>query len=347
MNKESIKQLINAHGWLGLIISGVLFVVFFAGSISFFRPEIMAWSMQPHFEVNKGQQAPVSEILASALANRNYDAKEHLTLIFPRDDNPYYRAYIDIKDRPVEPHYDALTIDPVTAKIIYEGDKFELADFLYLMHINLHIPFGSYVVGFVALFFFFALISGVFIHARKLLRNFFQYRNGDHKRSQLLDMHNVVGVMSLPFTIMYALTGLIFNLVIIYQASFAMILYQGDQDKLVQDAGYVLIAPEWQDKPSPMTDIDNIIDATTEKYGVAPRVVTFYNYGDAGSVMQIRGVDAHEFGSQFNVSYSTVDGSLLRSQDKFNPNIFQQGLNSLSKLHFGDYAGIDLRIIYF
>lgn len=40
MNKDFLKRLTEAHSWLGLIISGLLFVIFFAGSISLFRHEI-------------------------------------------------------------------------------------------------------------------------------------------------------------------------------------------------------------------------------------------------------------------------------------------------------------------
>ncbi len=45
MNKEFLKGITEAHSWLGLIISGLLFVVFFAGAIALFRAEITQWSM--------------------------------------------------------------------------------------------------------------------------------------------------------------------------------------------------------------------------------------------------------------------------------------------------------------
>jgi len=346
MNKEFIKRLTLAHGWLGLVFSGLLFIIFFAGSIALFRQEINLWSMQPHFPVTSGQDIGVNEVLKTALADRDYDSQEHITLILPSQDSHYYKAYIDIKDREQEPHYDELLIDPVTGVIVNEGYKFDLADFIYRLHYNLNIPSGKYVLGFVTLFFLFALISGIFIHARKLVSNFFQYRGEKHKRSQLLDMHNVVGVISLPFTIMYAISGLIFNLVIIYQVAFALTVYKGDGEALLKDAGFTTIAPEWLDKPVNHVDIDKLIAKVSHEYQVAPRMLTIYNYGDESAVIQFRSQDTSEITTLYNVAYSLVDEGVMMKSDNDNPNTLTVGMGVLRKLHYGNYASIDLRFVY-
>jgi len=335
MNKESIKRLTLAHGWLGLVFSGLLFIIFFAGSIALFRQEITLWSMQPHFPVTSGENIGVNKVLKTALADRDYDANEHITLILPSTDSHYYKAYVDIKDREKEPHYDELLIDPVTGKIVSEGYKFDLADFIYRLHYNLNIPSGKYVLGFVTLFFLFALISGIFIHARKLVSNFFQYRGEKHKRSQLLDMHNVVGVISLPFTIMYAISGLIFNLVIIYQVAFALTVYKGDGEALLKDAGFTVIAPEWLDKPVDHVDIDKLIAKVSDEYQVAPRMLTIYNYGDESAVIQLRSQDTSELTTTYNVAYSLVDERVIMKSDNDHPNSLTIGTGVLRKLHYG------------
>jgi uncharacterized iron-regulated membrane protein len=346
MNKEFVKRLTLAHGWIGLVFSGLLFIIFFAGSIALFRQEITLWSMQPHFPITSGENIGVNKVLDSALADRNYDPKEHITLLLPSADSYYYKAYIDIKDREQEPHYDELLIDPVTGEIVNEGNKFDLADFIYRLHYNLNIPFGKYVLGFVTLFFLFALISGIFIHARKFISNFFKYRGAKHKRSQLLDMHNVVGVISLPFTIMYAISGLIFNLLIIYQISIALVLYNGDGEALLKDAGIESIEPEWQDKPIEHIDIDKLITKVTKEYQVAPRMLTIYNYGDKSAVIQFRAQDTDELTTMYNVAYSLNDEHVTMKIDNSNPNTVRIGVSVLRKLHYGNYAGLDLRVMY-
>jgi len=347
MKKSFLKNLTEAHSWIGLVISGLLFVVFFAGSISLFRGEIHQWSMQPHFEVSNQERLPLSSIMDRAIEDTDFDAKEHLTIVMPSKHNPYYYAYIDVHHEPGEEEFVGVVIDPVSGDKIADHHDFTLAEFIYDLHINLNIPAGSYVIGFVALFFFFALISGIFIHARKLINNFFKYRSEDKPRSKLLDMHNVVGVMSLPYTIMYAISGLIFNLVIIYQIAFALVLYKGDQQALLDDAGYKLVAPEWKDKTWQQANIETLYQRTIDKYETPPRLVRVYNYGDESAVLHFFGAEASSLTKSYEVTYNLKDDSVLFSKDADNPNNLVTGLYVISKLHFGDFAGFDLRILYF
>jgi len=346
MDKQFLKRITDAHSWLGLIISGLLFIIFFAGSISLFRDEINQWTFQPHYEIAQGEKLAISEVMEKAISGRKFDAKEHLTLISPSEHLPYYTVYVDVEHGPGEEDYVGFFMDPVSGKEIAPPSDYFLSSFIYQLHVNLNIPNGKYIIGFVTLFFFFAVISGVFIHARKIFINFFKYRTKQQKRSQLLDMHNVVGVMSLPFTVMYAISGLIFNLVIIYQIAFAVVLYKGDQQALLDDAGYQTVEPKWVDKAWQTPNIDYLY-AQTEKYKAVPRMIRMYNYGDENAVMHMYGQIKNDFAQQYEVAYNLKDNSTFLVKDSVDPNTLVQGLYVISRLHFGDYAGVDLRIIYF
>jgi len=260
---------------------------------------------------------------------------------------PYYRAYVDIEHQPGEKDYVGFLIDPISGKKVGDPGDFYLADYIYNLHTDLNIPAGKYVIGFVTLFFFFALISGIFIHARKLINNFFKYRSQDKPRSKLLDMHNIVGVMSLPFTVMYAISGLIFNLVMIYQIAFALVLYKGDQQALLDDAGYQAVMSEWTDKPWQTPQIDKLLHQTTEKYGYSPRMVQISNYGDESALMHLYGNEHKSLSDKYEVVYRLKDNSVYLNKDHSNPNTLVNGLYVITKLHFGDFAGFDLRILYF
>jgi uncharacterized iron-regulated membrane protein len=347
MSREFLKRLTEAHSWLGLIISGAIFVVFFAGSISLFRDEIEQWSMQPHLAISEGEKLPISQIVERAIEGVPFDPKEHLTLITPIDNRPYYEAYVDVHHEAGEEDHVHFFIDPNTGEKFGNIDGFKLADFIYDLHTDLNIPAGTYVVGFITLFLFFAVVSGVFIHARKLVNNFFQYRSENNPRSKLLDIHNVVGVMSLPFTLMYAFSGLIFNLVIIYQIAFAVFLYQGDKQALLNDGGYNIVKVEWQNKAWETPDIDGMYNEITEKYQKAPRIVRIYNYGDESAVMHVFVTEKNSLTENYEIAYNLTDRSINFVRDADNPNVLRQGLYVITKLHFGDYAGVDLRILYF
>lgn len=350
MNKQFLKRLTEAHSWLGLTISGLLFIVFFMGSISLFRSEIYLWSVLPHHTPAQGEVLSPSEIMALAIKDVEFNAREHLTLVSPTSEMPFYKVYVDIvlpKGATTDIDYVSLLMDPVSGEVVANIDDFYLADFIYQLHYDLNIPNGSYIIGFVTLFFCFALISGVFIHARKLFKQFFLYRTQEGKRDQLLTMHNLIGVMTLPFTLMYAITGLIFNLVIIYQIAFALVLYKGDQQALLSDAGYTQHTPEWLNIPlDTAAEVDATVRGFIEDFGQAPRVLRAYNYGDSSALIHLFGSETDKFVSPVEQVFELKDGNPLFSRTPESTNTVTTGQKVLETLHFGDYAGMDLRLIY-
>ena len=78
------------------------------------------------------------------------------------------------------------------------------------MHYSLHLDWkdlGYWIVGLAALVMLAALVSGVVIH-RKIFREFFTFRPGKHTQRSTLDLHNLTGVVALPFHFFFALSGL-------------------------------------------------------------------------------------------------------------------------------------------
>lgn len=352
MSKDFLKRLTEAHSWLGLIISGLLFIVFFAGSISLFRDEINQWAFQPHLPISQAinaekQMLPVSKVIEIATEGLDLKKDGRISVSQPRHLVPYFRIYIDVVRKPNAPRRVSFLIDAYSGEKFENPINFQLSQFIYDLHIDLNIPAGEYIIGFVTLFFFFALVSGIFIHARKLIGNFFKYRNENQPRSKLLDMHNVVGVMSLPFTLMYAISGLIFNLVIIYQIAFAVFLYQGDQAALLSDAGVQQISEEWQGKPLVMNTIDGFYQQAVEKYNDTPSTMQIYNYGDESAVVRFFVRPVNSLTQVNEITYYMKDGSIHSQFNAENGNTLREGLRVFSTLHFADFAGVDLRILYF
>jgi len=160
-------------------------------------------------------------------------------------------------------------------------------------------------------------------------------------------MHNVIGVMSLPLTLMYAFSGLVFNLAIIYQIAFAVVLYQGDQQALLDDGGYKQVTAKWTGKPWQNPEIDRLYQEATVKYEKIPRVIRAYNYGDENAVIHFFITEPISMTKNYEVAYNLKDNTTYLKRDLDNPNSLRQGLYVISKLHFGNYAGFDLRVLYF
>lgn len=363
---SAIKNIITAHGWLGVTFSILLFVVFWAGSLSLFRAEIEQWAELPHYPVSfEGEDKSLSELITPQIIRYDVNLDKPLRVFLSNDDNFSYRLNIElsapknnrskeklsnsnkVSEKPIRGERLRLKIDPKTGLARESKPDFELIDFIYELHYNLQLSrFGLYLIGVVTLFLLFALLSGVFVHAKKITHYFFSHRI--HKvRTQLLDMHNVVGIMSLPFTLMYALTGLVFNLIIVYQIAFVVFIYQGDQEAMLNDAGFgQFTIPTKIGVSQDMSAIDKVLAQTEQQYGQA-RFLRLYNYGDETAVMQVQGGGHANFEPRYQLYIRIHDGVVLKETGVETLNAFKEGRRVLSSLHFGDFAGFDLRVLYF
>lgn len=358
MNNNILKSLTNAHAWIGLIISIVLFIVFFAGAISLFKDNILAWEKLPAYHQ---KNMPVNVIDADydkaiEQISNSYDVYvDHLFYLYPPSEHsPFIEAYfaknIDGLD-PVtgEDHTDVyLTLDPTTGEILGEAGKFNYGNFVYQLHYNLGLGrAGLYFVGLITLFFFVAVLSGLVIHWRKLFKNFFQYRKEGNK-NKWLDAHNLIGTMGLPFHVMYAFTGLVFNLLIIYQISYALILYQGDQDKLLTAAGANQPHLELTNIATPVTGINELKQIAMQKMGgIEPERIAIDHFGDENAVAIFSGSRKDKFATNAEVHYRIKDREeVYVTLDNYD-NAVRSGLTIIARLHFGDFAGYGLRIVFF
>ncbi|MFT5815496.1 MAG: putative iron-regulated membrane protein [Psychroserpens sp.] len=348
MNKDSLKALTNAHAWVGLVISTILFIIFFAGSISLFRDDINAWELNPHFAVHEQSDKFSFDSLINEVAQEyNINTHGYFILSMPTAEQPLANLYFEEKISEEE-HVDQHLILAPNGKVIGKGNGSRWGDFLYELHYDLHIPeVGLYFVGIVTLFFFVALLSGVVIHWRKIISKFFQYRK-DRKKDKLLDAHNLIGVMGLPFHIMYAFSGLVFNLLIIYQISYAVVLYGGDQNELFKAAGVVDVHLDETKIVMPVQGIDNLfLTAKTSLGEVAIDRVSIDHFGDESASVTFRGADKSQFSTRKEATYHIASGRVLYlTKDNFD-NDLRGGLSVISSLHFGDFSGYLIRVLFF
>ncbi|MBU2891983.1 PepSY domain-containing protein [Colwellia sp. D2M02] len=348
MNKESLKALTNAHAWVGLIISTVLFIVFFAGSLSLFLQDIGAWEKNPHFTTGSYQnEFPLDKTVAKVSENYKIHTHGYFILSMPTKEQPIANLYFE-EELPEEKHLDKHLLLSSDGKVLGDGAGFNWANFLYTLHYDLHIPtVGLYFVGIVTLFFFVALLSGVVIHWRKIINKFFQYRH-EGKKDKLLDAHNLIGVMGLPFHLMYAFSGLVFNLLIIYQISYAVVLYGGDQGKLFEAAGIVDVHLDETNVQVPVVGLDNLLVKAKESLGeVTLARVSIDHFGDESASVTFRGMDESQFSTKKEVTYHIASGrELYLTTDNYD-NDLRGGLEVITSLHFGNFAGYALRVLFF
>ncbi len=350
MKKETLKNLTHAHAWLGLIISGVLMIVFLCGTISFFRMSIIQWDK--HYNLPAAQQGePVG--LTSAIEyvqNQSYNIpSDHSVFISnPTIDRNYYSVFFDTEGTDGSHERVALRLDTGTlSELPDERDQYYLANMLYRLHIDLLLPFGRELVGIVSLIFFVIVISGGLIHLKKMISHFYQYRLTKAKDTYL-DGHNLIGVSSLPYTFLYALTGVMFNLAVVFQGGFGFAVFQGDIDKLLDTAGF----PKPHDieatgKPWSLDNMERILVKSEERYPkLAVDFVQIYGFADKDAVVEVNMRANDQLINNAILVYSLDDESLI-SEVSMENNAFSGVYGTLENLHVGEYGGVTLKFIYF
>jgi uncharacterized iron-regulated membrane protein len=220
------------HTWFGLVLGYVLMVTFFFGALSVFDREIDRWAI-PETRFAPQPMPSFDRMLAPVFA-RIHPNEEALAEAQTRNIGPLPRvmpphewgAYATHRDpglllwsrfelpNPKDPDKGHvrrnMTLDPRTGQEI-SSDKLNIGSrFFFPMHYSLHLHWkdlGIWIVGLAALVMLAALVSGVVMH-RRIFRELFTFRPGKRTQRSALDLHNLTGVVALPFHFAFALSGL-------------------------------------------------------------------------------------------------------------------------------------------
>ncbi|MEM6967326.1 MAG: PepSY-associated TM helix domain-containing protein, partial [Bacteroidota bacterium] len=235
--ERAYNILFHTHTVAGIAISFGLFIIFYAGAFSIFRDEIYRWE-NPNARIEVVEAIDLDRVIATVKANNeNFVEQSQFTIRTPDEYSPFVRFFgSEYRDETKErtKRFSAL-LNPNEDYEYRHLAKPEttLGNTLYRLHYFGQIPLGIYISGFVALFFLFASITGIVIHWRNLVTKFYAFTVRGKWRQIWTNAHTVLGVIGLPFQIMYAVTGALFGLLILLLIPSAFILFGGDTNKLM------------------------------------------------------------------------------------------------------------------
>ena len=221
------------HTWFGLVLGFVLMAAFFFGALSVFDREIDRWAIpSTRFEP---QPMPSYEAILRPAFERMQPLPAAVDAMRSRVNGPMperfdtvvsWSAYTTHRDPvlqlfagyevpnakdPEEAIWADATIDPRDGTPL-PNDRLKVGSgFFYPMHYGLTLDWknlGIWIVGFSALMMLVALVTGVVMH-RKIFRELFTFRPGKGGLRSVLDLHNLTGVVALPFHFFFAFTGLL------------------------------------------------------------------------------------------------------------------------------------------
>jgi len=367
------------HTWFGLVLGYVLMACFFFGALSVFDREIDRWA-NPDTRFEPQPMPSFDAILSPAMRGLKphpddyaftqtrvigeLPPPETLTLssfwAYTTHRDPVLRmgGEFDVPNKPKDPSDDHMhvhgwtTIDPRSGVELPQSQLKIGSEFFYPMHYSLHLHWlnlGYWIVGLAALVMLAALVSGIVMH-RKIFRELFTFR--PHKRTQrsVLDLHNLTGVVALPFHFFFALTGLIIFAGIYLPVGETMLKAQHDADE-IREAAETGLPHDPAGIAAPLASVDAMVAEAKRRW--AARGMP----GEVGSLQIDHLYDANSYVSVYRagsdrvalvgegIHFKASTGELLREDP---PRTAVFSINEfLTGLHLQHFEHWLLRWFYF
>jgi uncharacterized iron-regulated membrane protein len=339
MRAKTIKTWHLVHKWTSLVCTLFLLMLCITGLPIIFYEEIdHASGNVPDLPVLEGVSSSAGADKIVAAAQRLYPQEQVKYLIW--DDHEPNLVYTSMQgpDSPPD-QFRVLAFDGRTGDLLQEPNY--NSGFMYVMF-TLHVDMfaglpGMLFLGFMGLLFVASIVSGTVLYApfmRKL--TFGTVRHDRAPRAKWLDLHNLLGVVTLAWVLVVGTTGVINTL-----ADLVLALWRADQ--LAE-----MTAP-YQGKP-PLERLGSLDQALVTAFAAAPDMTP--------SFVAFPGTD---FSTNHHYMVAMYGDSPLTSK-LMRPVLVDAETGALTAvrelpwyvktllisqpLHFGDYGGMPLKIIW-
>lgn len=217
MTATSIRRWYLVHKWTSLISTLFLLMLCVTGLPLIFYHEIdhaLGYSVDPPERPGVTTTASVDKMLEDARARRPQDHVQFLS----RDPDEPHAWYVSLGETPNAPESSAFyTFDARTGEFLHE---YPLAQgpmyFMYRLHYDMFtgLP-GTLFLGVMGLLLVVSLVSGVVVYGPFMSRlKFGTVRRDRSARLKWLDLHNLLGIATLVWVFTVGLTGVINTLAI-------------------------------------------------------------------------------------------------------------------------------------
>lgn len=329
------------HRWSSLIATPMFLVLCLTGTILIFHEEIdHALGVEPAITSAGAPARPIADSIATVMAK--YPG-QRILMAGVEDHNPNAGYFVvgPAQDTGFD-HAQLVHVDLSTAAVVSDQQPEEtFTGFLFKLHAEWFLgPLGELVGAFVALLVLVSLVTGIVVYAPYMRRIAFGVlRRGRGARLLQLDLHNFIGAVVLGWALLVSATGLLLGL-----GTVALGLWQYTELDAIKaefskgapvDRLHIPVAPEaalaaataaapgWRASAMYFPDTQY---ATTRHY----TVLLFGEKGLQKRLFKIALVDA-------------TTGALAAMREL---PWYMKAINLSQPLHFGDYGGLPLKILW-
>jgi uncharacterized iron-regulated membrane protein len=350
MSKSFRQSQSFLHTWSGLLLGWVLFVIFMAGTIAFWREGLNRW-MRP--ELDRIEQ-PYA-VLGGAqrfLQGKAPDAKSW-NIAMPSDSSAGVQVYWQPQPEPGKERggrrggrrsrenqaligADGL---PAMARETRGGD------FFYRFHFDLHympVIWARWLVGVAAMAMLVAILSGIVTH-KKIFKDFFTLRRGKGQRSWL-DGHNATAVLALPFHLMITYTGLVTLMAMLMP--WTVVANYADTEKLYDRLFPPSAKQARSGTPARLADLGGVVRDAERRLGGPAGSINVSEPGDAAAMITVNRAPSTMLSSRTpSITYRGTDGAFVWQSPA--PGSASVTAGAMIGLHAGRFADYGIRWLYF
>lgn len=202
------KKIWAIHHWVGFYWGVVIAILSVTGALVLFKVEIDRALNPQLFRVAPGKErvaiSPVVERIKKAHPGLDFFQLE----MSERPEDSWILRFTNYERR-LFPIQQEFFIDPYSGELLGERNKYEtFAYFLRNIHVRLYEVFwGRQIVGLAGIALLISTISGFWIYGRFMKRQAFGTLRGKKLRLYMADWHKLIGISALAFNLVIAITG--------------------------------------------------------------------------------------------------------------------------------------------
>lgn len=340
------KSFRNLHTWTGLLTGLLLFIAFYAGAVSVFVHELQQWHgiIQPSAPtVSLPQAQPLIEQVLQQYPQAAHGfnltlpgahGTDMALLWYDSDSATQYKFVADSQQQ----------LQKQTARQ-------DFISLIYDLHFTAGLPrqAGLYLFGLACILYGLALVSGVVIYAPVFIKDLFALRLGQSTKRLWQDAHNLIGVLSLPFHIIFAWSGAVLTIGFLLLAPFQFVVFDGKLLQILEPDFDVVAHVEPAGVAAPLLPTETLLAMAAQHLPAMQAEMLFYHdAGDANGTVTIYGnLPSQNLTQRAAVVLNSSTGELAGMQT---PEQFRPGttfLRGLQNLHYGDFAGYASKWLYF
>jgi uncharacterized iron-regulated membrane protein len=342
MRSKTIRTWFNIHKWTSLICTIFLLMLCLTGLPLIFTDEIHDFlDEDPDAPalVEGASRASIDEAIRNAM---NHVPGKQMKYIYSDQTKEPGKMFFTLADSAGSPEDQNtyLTMDSRTAEVLAAPvAEMDFMTIMYRLHVDLlsGLP-GMLFLGFMGLLFLFSIVSGVMLYGPIMKRyDFGMIRTEKSSRLRWLDLHNMIGIVSLAWASVVCLTGIINTL-----ADPALDLWRAGQ--------LTEMVAAYKDKPKPVGKLGALEPAIKRAKIAAPGMeVSFIAF--PGTLYSSSHHYAVYVTGNSPLTSRIIKPALIDAQTNELTDIrdlpwYLKAVYISQPFHFGDYGGIPMKIIW-